>query len=98
MPVIREVDPRELRLPPSRRDGADPFMLQQQITKYGNSTTGMQPPLVYVGSDGFLMLYDGVTRATRVARMYPGKFLTVEVIGSLPKAFEFEPTIGGTLP
>jgi hypothetical protein len=98
MPVFRDVDPRELRLPSSRRSGADPFKLQQQIAKYGNSTVGMPPPLVYVGSDGFLMLYDGVTRATRVARMHPGTLLTVEVIGSLPKAFEFEPTIGGTLP
>ena len=98
MPVFRDVDPRELRLPSSRRFGADPFKLQRQIARYGTSTVGMPRPLVFVGRDGFLVLYDGVTRATRVAKMLPGTLLTVEVMGTLPKAFEFEPTIGGTLP
>jgi len=85
-------------LPSSRRYGADPFKLQLQIAKYGTSTSGMPPPLVFIGRDGFPMLYDGVTRATRIAKLLPGKLITVEVLGTLAKAFEFEPTIGGTLP
>lgn len=58
----------------------------------------MPPPWVYEGSDGFLVLYNGVTRATRIAKLAPGSFITVEVIGHLPKAFANDPTIGDLLP
>ena len=85
---LRDVDPAELRLPSSRSSGADPTKLQRQIAKYGASTTGMPPLLAYEGSDGVLELYDGVTRATRVAKLLPGTTVQVEVIGKLkrPKA------------
>ena len=62
-----EVDPRTLHLPPSRASGADPVKLQRQIAVYGTSVDGMPALWVYRGSDGALMIYDGVTRATRVA-------------------------------
>jgi hypothetical protein len=44
--------------------------------------------VAYEGSDGALELYDGVTRATRVAKLLPGTTVKVEVIGKLkqPKA------------
>ena len=85
---LRDVDPAELRLPSSRSSGADPVKLQRQIAKYGTSITAMPPLLAYEGLDGALELYDGVTRATRVARLLPGTTVQVEVIGTLrqPKA------------
>ena len=98
MPDFREVDPRELRAPPSRRQGADPAKLQRQISLFGRSTSGMPPPWVYEGTDGVLMLYNGVTRATRVAKLAPGVVIRIEVIGKLPKAFAGEPKIGDLLP
>jgi hypothetical protein len=82
---IRNVDPAELRLPSSRSSGADPFKLQRQIAKHGKSTTGMPPLLAYEGSDGALELYDGVTRATRVAKLLPGATVQVEVITKLKR-------------
>ncbi|MBI3411444.1 MAG: hypothetical protein HY040_24210 [Planctomycetes bacterium] len=85
---VRDVDPAELRLPSSRSSGADPVKLQRQIAKHGTSTAGMPPLLAYEGSDGALELYDGVTRATRVARLLPGTTVRVEVMGKMksPKA------------
>ena len=40
----------------------------------------MPPPWVYRGSDGAVMLSDGVTRATRIAKMCPGATIRVEVV------------------
>jgi len=45
-----DVDPRTLRLPPTRLDGADPAKLQRQIARHGNSFKGMPPLWVYRGS------------------------------------------------
>lgn len=85
---LRDVDPAELRLPSSRASGADPYKLQRQIARYGATITGMPPLLAYEGSDGVLELVDGVTRATRVAKLLPGTTVWVEVLGKLrqPKA------------
>lgn len=58
----------------------------------------MPPPWVYEGTDGVLILYNGVTRATRVAKLAPGTLIRVEVIGQLPKAFASEPKIGDLIP
>src|SRR5437764_7349181 len=67
-----QVDPATLHLPGSRRDGADPVKLQHQLAKHGTSIEGMPPPEVKRGSDGELVIYDGVTRATRAAKYLPG--------------------------
>lgn len=85
---LRDVDPAELRLPASRAGGADPYKLQRQIAQHGTSVAGMPPLLVYEGLDGVLELVDGVTRATRVAKLLPGTPVRVEVLGKLrrPKA------------
>jgi hypothetical protein len=56
MPDFRDVDPRELRLPPSRPQGADPVKLQRQIARFGWSASGMPPPWVYEASDGVLVV------------------------------------------
>ena len=39
---------------------------------------------VYRGTDGELMIFDGVTRATRVAKLLPGRPVRVEVIDDIP--------------
>ena len=58
---------------------------------------GMPALVVYEGSDGVLVLYDGVTRATRVAKLSPGTLVRVEVIGSLRQAYGSDATIGDSL-
>lgn len=97
MPIdLRQVDPRELRPPPSRAK-ADPTKLARQIVRFGDRTTGMPPLFVYEASDGVLVIYDGVTRATRIAKLAPGTLIKVEVIGRLKRAYETYPTIGDSL-
>ena len=98
MPDFRDVDPRELRVPPSRRQGADPAKLARQIALFGRSAAGMPAPWVYEGTDGVLVLYNGVTRATRIAKLTPGTLIRVEVIGKLPKPYASDPKIGDLLP
>ncbi len=89
-----QVDPASLHLPSSRRDGADPVKLQRQLAKHGTSTDGMQPPEVKRGSDGELVIYDGVTRATRVAKYLPGTPITVEITGELSGPVGGLPRVG----
>jgi hypothetical protein len=98
MPDFRDVDPRELRVPPPRRQGADPVKLQRQIAKHGASNVGMPPPWAYEGTDGVIMLYNGVTRATRIAKLAPGTAIRIEVIGTMPIPFGAAPKIGDLLP
>jgi hypothetical protein len=78
---IRQVDPRELRLPPSRASGADLWKLHQQILRFGASKDGMAPIFVYEDPDGLLEISDGVTRATRIAKLAPGETVPIIVIG-----------------
>ena len=92
------VDPRTLRVPRSRAGGADPIKLQRQIRLFGSSTAGMPAPWVVRGTDGELMLMNGVTRATRIAQLAPGTPITVEVIDDLPSKAGHLPTIGDLLP
>jgi hypothetical protein len=79
------VDPGELYLPPSRSQGADPGKLARQIARYGRSLDGMPALQVVRGQSGHLRINDGVTRATRAAKLRPGEMLMVEVIDDLPK-------------
>ena len=94
---FRDVDPRELR-PPRSRPQADPSKLARQIARFGVSAAGMPPLVVYEGSDGVLVIYNGVTRATRIAKLAPGTLVRVEVIGRLRRAYGPDPSIGDTLP
>lgn len=94
---IREVDPADLRLPRTRAAGADPYKLQQQIARFGSSTVGMPPVWVYEGSDGVLEITNGVTRATRAAKLAPGTKIRVEVIGRLRRPKAASPRIGDRL-
>src|SRR5882672_6344788 len=93
-----DVDPRSLHLPSSRIAGADPLKLQRQIARFGISIQGMPPLEVYRGTDGELMVYDGVTRATRVARFLPGQRIRVEIMDDLSTPVGQFPTVGDMLP
>ncbi len=50
------------------------------------------------GTDGELMINNGVTRATRIAKLLPGVLIHVEVIDDLPIAIGSFKTIGDILP
>src|SRR5438045_2874598 len=95
---FRYVDPRELRLPASMPGGADPVKLARQIALFGASAAGLPPPLVFEGLDRFLVVYNGVTRATRIAKLSPGTLIEVEVAGRLARRFRSDPTVGDFLP
>lgn len=96
--VFFDVDPATLRLPNERNDGADPGKLQRQIARHGKSLAGMPPVLVYQGSDGELMLSDGVTRATRAAKLCPGALIPAELLGTLPHSVGHLPTVQEKMP
>lgn len=85
MAELIDVDPGELHLPPSRSQGADPGKLARQISKHGNSLDGMPPLQLIRGKDGKFRINDGVTRATRAAKLRPGMLVPAEVIQTLPK-------------
>lgn len=89
-----QVDPASLHLPGSRRDGADPVKLRRQFGRYGASIDGMPPPWVKRGTDGELVIFDGVTRATRAAKYLPGTPITVEVTGDVKGRVGGLPTVG----
>ena len=88
-----QVDPATLHLPGGRRDGVDPMKLHRQLARHGMSVAGMPPLEVSRGSDGGLVINDGVTRATRVAKYLPGTPVTVEVTGKVPVAVGGLPTV-----
>lgn len=96
--LFLDVDPRTLHLPTTRTAGADPLKLQRQIARYGRSTQGMPPLEAYRGTDGKLVVYDGVTRATRVAKLLPMQLVQVEVIDDLRTPVGHLPTVGDRLP
>jgi hypothetical protein len=98
LPVFFDVDPATLRLPRERIDGADPEKLQRQIARHGRSLTGMPPVLVYRGTDDESMLSDGVTRATRTAKLCPGSAIPAELLGVLPHPVGHLPTVKEKLP
>jgi hypothetical protein len=85
MPEFIDVDSGDLHLPPGRAQGADPGKLTRQIAKYGNSLDGMPPLRAVRGKDGHLRINDGVTRATRAAKLRPGVPVPAEVIQDLPR-------------
>jgi hypothetical protein len=78
------VDPGDLYLPPSRAQGADPAKLSRQIARHGDSLQGMPPLEVIRGSGGHLRINDGVTRATRAAKLRPGQLVLADVIQDIP--------------
>ena len=96
--VFITIDPKVLRVTPARPHGADPRKLQRQIAIYGKGMTGMPAIVVYRGVDGALVIYDGVTRATRAAKLNPGMMVPVEIAGDSKERGLNLPTIGDLLP
>ncbi len=90
---IRQVNPSELRLPPSRASGADPWKLHQQIRRFGSSKAGMPPIFAYEDPDGLLEITDGVTRATRIAKLAPAETVPVIVIGRYRRSRASSPCV-----
>jgi hypothetical protein len=93
-----DVDPRTLRLPPSRLDGADPSKLARQIARYGQSTQGMPALECFQDKNGLVMVWNGVTLATRIAKLIPGASVRAEIIGIMKKDFSHLPTVEDRLP
>ncbi len=91
-----DLDPGELRVL-FCRPCADPLKLARQIARFGASVVGMPPIVAYEGTDGVLVIYNGVTRATRIAKLAPGVLVRVEVIGRLRRAYGPEPKTGDVL-
>jgi hypothetical protein len=91
--TTRNVLPGDLRLPPSRSGGADPWKLHQQIRQFGSSTAGMPPIFVYEDPDGLLEIIDGVTRATRIAKLDAQQLVSVVIIGRYRRSRAHSPTV-----
>ncbi|HEV3261455.1 MAG TPA: hypothetical protein VG013_31685 [Gemmataceae bacterium] len=90
---VREVDPNDLRLPPSRAGGADPWKLHHQIRQFGSSKDGMPPIFVYEDPDGVFEISDGVTRASRIAKLAPGQTVPIVVIGRYRRSRASSPCV-----
>jgi hypothetical protein len=74
-----DVDPRTLRVSSGRLQGADPAKLARQLSLFGASTAGMPDIEVWKCKDDVLMISNGVTRATRIAKLHPGRLVRVKV-------------------
>ena len=98
IPRFEDVDPRTLHLPPGMFGGVNLVKFTRQFSRYGLSTAGMDPPEVHEDPDGRLMIMNGVTRSTRVARFMPGQMITVLVTGSVPYPVVSFPTVADRLP
>ena len=61
-----------------RSQGADPGKPARQIAKYGDSLAGVPPLELVRGRDGHFRIDDGVTRATRSAKLRPGEVIPAE--------------------
>ena len=85
-PSIREVDPGELRLPPSRASGADPWKLHQQIRQLGSSRKRDAPDPCTRNRDGILEISDGVDPYHPDRQAGTGQTVPIVVIGSIAEA------------
>ncbi|MBC7818891.1 MAG: hypothetical protein IAG10_18545 [Planctomycetaceae bacterium] len=72
--------------------------LQRQIARFGRLADGMPPIVVYEALDGVLVIFNGVTRATRIAKLAPGVLVPAEVIGTIRRGCGQLPKIGDVLP
>jgi hypothetical protein len=68
------------------------------LKQRGSLAQGMPPLEVSRGTDGELVINDGVTRATRIAKLSSGTTVRVEVIDDLPIPVGSFPSIGDLLP
>lgn len=73
------------------------WKLHQQIRQFGSSKAGMPPIVVYEDPNGVLEIFDGATRATRIAKLAPGTTVPVLVIGKHRKSRKDCKRVGDTL-
>lgn len=83
--VFLNVDPRLLRASPQRTGGADSFKLARQVARFGTAMAGMPAIEVWLCAGDELVIADGMTRATRVAKFFPGQPVRVVIVDRLPK-------------
>lgn len=98
LPVYRDVDPRTLFLSTQRLTGVCPVKLHRQIVLYGSSVGGMPPLEVEEDPDGRLRIRDGMTWATRVAKLCPGMTVRVAIVEQLKRPIRNRTTIAEVLP
>jgi hypothetical protein len=58
----------------------------------------MPPIWVYEAADGVFVITNGVTRATRIAKLSPGDLVPIEVVGTTRRDCAKLPRIGDLLP
>ncbi len=81
---IRSVQPGLLRVSPMRPEGADPTKLQDQFNEFGFSKDDIPFIEVTLGSNGEMMINNGMTRATRCCMINSEQPVSVEVIDVRP--------------
>jgi hypothetical protein len=72
--------------------------LQRQIGLFGAHADDMPPIWVNEGTDGVLAIVNGVTRATRMAKLAPGRLVPVEIIAKIRRPFGHLPKVGDFVP
>lgn len=83
--VFLDIDPRTLRASPQRAGGADLGKFARQLARYGTSIAGMPIIEVWLCANDELVIADGMTRATRVAKLLPGQLVRVVTVDRMPK-------------
>jgi len=99
MSILIQVDPVHLYLPGSRLGGADPIKFTRELSQFGISIHGIPPLLLVRGKGGAFQIFDGVTRATRVAKFLPGQTIPAIIIDDDPNLdLSRFPKVGDRLP
>lgn len=84
MGELRWVLPGKLHLPPTRPEGADDYKYARQESEFGASVGDMPAIEVIAGAGEQMVIFNGVTRATRAYRYHPDQRVLVEVTDILP--------------
>lgn len=84
--TIQYILPGKLRVPPERVDGADPMKLQDQFNEYENNLSQLPPLEVIAAAGEALVIFNGVTRATRSYMVDPGRVVPIIITASYPNA------------
>lgn len=94
MADLRWVLPGKLHLPPTRPEGVDDYKYARQEIEFGASVEDMPAIEVLLGTGEQMMIFNGVTRATRAYRYHPDQRVLVEVTDILPGQ-DYEPLPDG---
>ena len=91
-PPSTPLPPPDFGVPPSGR------YIRGRTGQTGTVCVSLLPLEVSRGSDGELVINNGVTRATRIAKLLPGVSVRVDVIDDLPIPVGSFPSIGDMIP